>query len=76
MDGILSLHEVLHHTHQKKRVGIVLKLDFEKVYDKIDWDFLLACHRDRGFSPTWCGWVRSILHNGTDSVKLNNEKGP
>jgi hypothetical protein len=28
VDGILSLHEILHHTHVKKQVGIVLKLDF------------------------------------------------
>src|SRR4051794_7773347 len=34
MDGVLTLHEVLHHTHVKKRCGIVLKLDFEKAYDK------------------------------------------
>ena len=36
-----SLHEVLHHTHQKKKIGVVLKLDVEKAYDKINWDSLL-----------------------------------
>jgi len=76
MDGILTLHEVLHHTHHKKKTGIVLKLDFEKAYDKINWDFLLECHRNCGFGPTWCGWVEKILHNGTLSIKLNNETGP
>ena len=76
MDGILTLHEVLHHTHLKKKVGIVLKLDFEKAYDKINWEFLLECHKNQGFGPTWCGWVEKILHNGTLSIKLNNETGP
>ena len=41
MDGVLTLHEILHHTHIKRKVGIVLKLDFEKAYDKVNWDFLL-----------------------------------
>ena len=30
MDGILTIHEVLHHTQAKRKTGIVLKLDFEK----------------------------------------------
>ena len=35
MDGIMSLHEILNYTHVKKRVGVVLKLDFEKAYDLV-----------------------------------------
>lgn len=57
MDGILSLHEIMHYTHIKKHTGVVLKLDFEKAYDKVNWDFLLACHKVRGFNDKWCGWV-------------------
>jgi hypothetical protein len=40
MEGVLSLHEILHDTKRKKKDGIILKLDFEKAYDKINWDFL------------------------------------
>ena len=54
----------------------MLKLDFEKAYDKINWDFLLECHKVRGFGPTWCGWIQFFLKNGTVSIKLNNETGP
>jgi hypothetical protein len=35
MDGVLSLHEILHETKRKKREGVFLKLDFEKAYDRI-----------------------------------------
>jgi hypothetical protein len=45
MDGILSLQEIFHHSHVKKQVGVVLKLDFEKAYDKVNWDFLLVVTR-------------------------------
>ena len=76
MDGVLSLHEILNYTYVKKRVGIVLKLDFGKAYDKVNWDFLLECHKMRGFNDTWCGWVKQILYNGTVSIKLNSNVGP
>ena len=76
MDGIMSLHEILHYTHIRKKVGIVIKLDFEKAYDKVNWEFLLQSLENRGFGTTWCGWMKKILHNGTVSVKLNNTSGP
>lgn len=76
MDGILTLHEVLHHTQRQKKCGVVLKLDFEKAYEKINLDFLLEYHRNRGFGETWCGWIKKILYDGTVCIKLNNEKGP
>jgi hypothetical protein len=36
MSGIMALHEILHKTKRKKECGIVLKLDFEKAYDKVN----------------------------------------
>jgi len=49
MSGIMILHEVIHETKRRKQIGVVLKLDFEKAYDKINWDFLMSCLRQRGF---------------------------
>ena len=54
MDGVLSLHELLNYTHVKKQCGAVLKLDFEKASDKVNWEFLLECLRMRGFNGKWC----------------------
>jgi hypothetical protein len=56
-------------------VGIILKFDFEKVYDMVNWDFLLECHKAKGFLDKWCGFVKQILVGRTISVKLNNEIG-
>ena len=40
MEGVVILHETIHEMHRKKLDGIILKLDFEKAYDKVNWDFL------------------------------------
>jgi hypothetical protein len=60
----------------KKQAGIVLKLDFEKAYDKVNWNFLLECHKIRGFNDLWCSWVKQCLFEGTVCVKINDEMGP
>lgn len=39
MSGVMILHE----TKRKKQVGVILKLDFEKAYVKVKWNFLLEC---------------------------------
>jgi len=75
MDGVMALHEILHDTKQKKKEGLVLKLDFEKVYDKINWEFLMECLIQRGFPKKWCSWIWSVMTSGTLSVKVNELMG-
>jgi hypothetical protein len=72
MSGILILHEILHETKRKKQLGIILKLDFEKAYDKVNWNFLFECLVARGFCIKWCNWIKQVVTSGTVSVKLNN----
>jgi hypothetical protein len=35
LEGVVILHETLHEMRRKKRKGIIMKLDFEKTYDKV-----------------------------------------
>ena len=72
MNGIMALHEILHETKRKNEVGVVLKLDFEKAYDKVNWNFMFECLSHRGFCATWCDWIRKVVIGGTVCVKLNN----
>jgi uncharacterized protein (DUF952 family) len=39
-EGAVVLHETIHELHRKKLDRVLLKIDFEKVYDKVKWDFL------------------------------------
>ena len=76
MEGTMSLHEIIHDTKVKKKEGLVLKLDFEKAYDKASWDFLFDCLEQRGFPPRWCSWIKKVVTCGTLSVKVNDQMGP
>jgi hypothetical protein len=39
LDGFVILHETLHELKRKKMDGVILKIDFEKAYDKVNWHF-------------------------------------
>jgi hypothetical protein len=76
MNNVLTMHEVLHETKRKGECRVVLKLDFENAYDKVNWSFLRQCLVLRGFSETWCGWVQKVVQDRTIAIKLNGMVGP
>jgi hypothetical protein len=55
LEGIVMLHEVLHHLRVHHRQGIILKLDFEKAYDKVQWSFMIEVLKKKNFAPKWIG---------------------
>jgi hypothetical protein len=55
---------------------VILKIDFEKAYDKVNWEFLFDCCRQKGFSNSWLTWIRGVVTGGTLSVKVNDKVGP
>lgn len=75
MEAIVILHETVHERHRKTLDGVILKLDFEKAYDKVKWSFLQQALRMKGFSPIWCKWIDQIVRGGIVGVKLNDDIG-
>jgi hypothetical protein len=65
LEGVVILHETLHEINRKKQKGIILKLDFEKAYDKVNWGFLQQVLRMKGFSNRWCQWIDQIVTGGS-----------
>jgi hypothetical protein len=75
MEGVVILHETIHEMHSKKLDGVILKLDFEKAYDKVNWSFLQQTLRTKGFAPLWCKWVEQIVKGGSVGIKDNDDIG-
>jgi hypothetical protein len=50
MEGVVILYETIHELHRKKMNGVILKIDFEKAYEKVKWSFLQQTLRMKGFS--------------------------
>lgn len=58
-DNIVVVQEAVHSMKRKKgRKGwMLLKLDLEKAYDRIRWDFLEDTLKAAGFSSQWMNWI-------------------
>jgi hypothetical protein len=53
LEGVVVLHEVIHELHSSKQKGLILKIDFEKAYDRVRWSFLEQVMIGKGFPPKW-----------------------
>jgi hypothetical protein len=43
---------------------MVLKLDYEKAYDRVSWQFLEEMLESRAFGQKWIKWVMSLVRRG------------
>ena len=75
LEGVSVLHEVVHEIQKTKATGIILKLDFEKAYDKVQWTFLREVLKGKGLSCQWVSWIDLAVQTGKVCVNLNGENG-
>jgi hypothetical protein len=69
------LHEIVHKLDPKKLNGVILKINFEKVYDKVKWSFLQQTLRMKDFSEEWYALIYNFLSDGSVAFKVNDDVG-
>jgi hypothetical protein len=67
--------QYLHLCHSSKKEIFILKLDFEKAFDKVEHHVILKMMQSKGFSQRWLHWIFSILSSSTSQVLLNGVLG-
>jgi hypothetical protein len=49
--------------------GVLLKIGFEKAYDKVKWPFLQQTLRMQGFAQKWCELIAQFAE-----IRANNDR--
>nr|GEW86793.1 RNA-directed DNA polymerase, eukaryota [Tanacetum cinerariifolium] len=50
---------------------MIFKVDFEKAFDSVRWDYLDEVLKKFGFGDRWCSWIHSCLRSSRGSVLVN-----
>jgi hypothetical protein len=74
LESVVVAHEIVHSLHKSGDPGMILKLDYEKAYDRVSWNFLFDMLTSRGFSENWVNWMKAIVKCGSVGVNLNGEE--
>ncbi|KAL0290347.1 UNVERIFIED_CONTAM: hypothetical protein Sradi_7052100 [Sesamum radiatum] len=71
-DNILLAQELLAGYNQSKLPPrCTIKIDIQKAYDSVEWDFLLEGLRVFNFPPQFIVWINQCVSTATFSVALN-----
>jgi len=71
LDSVLMANEVVEEVRRNRRSALCFKVDYEKAYDSVRWDFLLDMLQRLGFHSKWVRWVKGCLESSSISVLVN-----
>ncbi|XP_021986108.1 uncharacterized protein LOC110882380 [Helianthus annuus] len=71
LDSPLMLNGLMAWIKKYNKKALLLKIDFEKAYDNVCWNFLLDIMGQMGFPELWCKWIKGILASARSVVLVN-----
>lgn len=65
----------MHELRIKKQQGVIMKIDFEKAYDRVNWEFVEEVMKRKGFHEQFIQWVMLSVRSGRVCIKINGQLG-
>ena len=56
---------------RSKRSCLIFKVDFEKAYDSVSWQFLFYMMRRMGFHERWISWIKGCITSASVSILVS-----
>jgi hypothetical protein len=71
LDGVLVVNELLDLAKRRKDKCLFFKVDFERAYDTVNWNFVEYMMVRMGFGEGWRRWIRACIFQSSMSVLVN-----
>ncbi|MCH93790.1 LINE-1 reverse transcriptase like, partial [Trifolium medium] len=71
LDGVLIANELVDEAKREKKELLMFKVDFEKAYDSVDWDYLDDVMKTMHFPVLWRKWIMECVSTASASVLVN-----
>lgn len=68
--------ELVQSCYKRKTPTLVIKLNFAKAFDSVNWDSLNTVLQVRGFPELWCRWMSQLLTTSRSVVLINGIPDP
>lgn len=72
--NIRGLLNVIYSPASGKVPEVVISLDAEKAFDRVEWAYLFECLRAFGFGPTFIAWIKLLYASPKASVVTNGKR--
>ena len=70
-ENIRKTIDIIEHAESHKMSGMIFSIDFEKAFDKLEWDFIVKVLKYYGFPEDICNWIR-LFYTKIESCIINN----
>lgn len=74
LDGIISANEVVDDSRMLKMKLLLFKVDYEKVYDLVDWNYFEVVMRKMNFTILWGKWITEYVSTTITLVFVSLKK--
>nr|KAJ0196777.1 hypothetical protein LSAT_V11C700381330 [Lactuca sativa] len=71
LDGPLIINEICSWAKRSKKKVLLFKVDFDKAFDSVNWEYLDSILGQMGFGNKWRMWIRGSLRSARASVIIN-----
>lgn len=73
LDAVMVANEVVDDLGRNKRERMLYKLDIEKAYDHVTWEFVDYMLGRLGFGNKWRKWMKSCIITAYFAMMVNGD---